>query len=142
MSKTVVSILPWAGIFHFIVGFMIYSYPNILKSGQRDEVSSVGTSKSYYFSNARIGQAHIIVFILAFAVVILMLVFERPIAALLSLLTKGLTIVFYRLWALIRCKEYEPYVDENDEVIDAPDYYFEINFSQLVKEYKTQKMER
>lgn len=27
-------------------------------------------------------------------------------------------------------------------MIDAPDYYFEINFSQLCKEYKLQKMER
>jgi hypothetical protein len=27
-------------------------------------------------------------------------------------------------------------------VIDAPDYYFEINFAQLTKEYKVQKMER
>jgi len=27
-------------------------------------------------------------------------------------------------------------IEENDEVIDAPDYYFEINFLQLCKEYE------
>ena len=48
----------------------------------------------------------------------------------------------HKLWNAIRCKEQTEYVDENDEVIDAPDYYFEINFAQLTKEYKVQKLER
>ena len=37
---------------------------------------------------------------------------------------------------------YIPPVDENEEMIDAPDIYWEISFAQLVKEYKVQKTER
>jgi hypothetical protein len=99
-------------------------------------------SKSYYFSNARMGQAHVVVFLIAFAVVILLLILEKPIMALLSIIMKYVNIGLHKLWNALRCKEQTPYVDENDEVIDAPDYYFEINFAQLTKEYKVQKMER
>jgi hypothetical protein len=31
-SRAVVNILPWAAIFHFIFGYMLYSYPDILRS--------------------------------------------------------------------------------------------------------------
>lgn len=141
LSKTVTNILPWAGIFHFIFGYFFYSYPFILKSGLREEASAI-EGGSRYFSNQRMGQTHIVLFIVAFALVILMLIFEKPIVALLSLIAKGVSIGLHKLWNCIRCKEQTPYVDENDEVIDAPDYYYEINFAQLCKEYKIQKMER
>ena len=39
----------------------------------------------------------------------------------------------------------EPYLepkDENEDMIEAPDIYWEISFAQLVKEYKVQKTER
>lgn len=83
-----------------------------------------------------------VIFLLAFAVVILLLVLEKPITALLSIMMRYVNIGLHKLWNAIRCKEQTPYVDENDEVIDAPDYYFEINFAQLTKEYKVQKLER
>jgi hypothetical protein len=105
-SRAVVSILPWAAIFHFIVGYFVYSYPNIMSSNQSKDVGSVGSkSKSHYFSNERFGQAHVLVFIIAFAVVILMLIFEKPIVALLSIIMKYINIGTHKLWLAIRCKE-------------------------------------
>jgi len=139
-SRAVVNILPWAAVFHFIFGYMLYSYPNIMRSKVRDDVSV--TSSSRYLSGARLGQTHVVIFLLAFAVVIFLLVLEKPITALLSILMRYVNIGLHKLWNAIRCKEQTPYVDENDEVIDAPDYYFEINFAQLTKEYKVQKLER
>lgn len=52
-SKAVVSLLPWAAVLHFLLGYMLYSYPNIMSSKVREE--DVGSSKSYYFSNKRMG---------------------------------------------------------------------------------------
>jgi len=42
----------------------------------------------------------------------------------------------------VRRAPYLPPKDENEEMIDAPDIYWEISFAQLVKEYKIQKTER
>lgn len=126
-SKAVVNVLPWAAVFHFIFGYMLYSYPHIMKSNIRDDVS--GSASSRYFSGARLGQAHVVVFLLAFVVVIVLLILEKPITALLSVLMRYVNIGLHKLWNAIRCKEQTEYVDENDEVIDAPDYYFEINFA-------------
>ena len=95
------------------------------------------SSSSRYFSGDRVGQAHVVIFLLAFAVVVFLLIMEKPITALLSIMMRYLNIGLHKLWEAIRCvKEKTEYVDENDEVIDAPDYYFEINFAQLTKEYK------
>jgi hypothetical protein len=104
-SKAVVSILPWAAIFHFILGYFTYSYPNIMSS-KNENVGSVGTkSKSHYFTHQRFGQAHVLIFIIAFAVVILMLVLEKPIVALLSFIMKYINIGTHKLSLAIRCKE-------------------------------------
>lgn len=105
-SKAVVSILPWAVVFHFILGYFAYSYPNIMNTKHNESGVSVGGgSKSFYFSNDRIGQAHVVLFIIAFAVVIIMLILEKPIVALLSFIMKYVNIGTHKLWLAIRCKE-------------------------------------
>lgn len=81
-------------------------------------------------------------FTICFVIVVFMLIAETPIVWLLSNTIKFISFAFRKVYFLIICKKFEPSIDENDEVIDAPDYYFEINFAQLCKEYKLQKMER
>lgn len=134
-SKTVVLILPYAAVLHFLWGYFVYSYPQLLKSGTESS-ALVDSAGSYYMDQSRIGQMHMVWFTICFLVVIGMLVLETPIIWLLSKFVKCLSFVIRRIWFGIRCKPFEPAVDENDEVIDAPDYYFEINFSHLCKEYK------
>lgn len=75
-------------------------------------------------------------FSILFAIVAIMLILEVPIVWLVANVVKCLNYLLRRVWFGITCKKFEAAVDENDEVIDAPDYYFEINFSQLCKEYK------
>jgi hypothetical protein len=135
----VVNLLPYAVIMHFIVATFSFSFPEIMNSGL---IKNPAQNDSYYFNSERMGQKHMIWFILFFVIIVLMLILETPIIWLLSKFIQCNGIVFGKLFALITCKEYKPSVDENDEVIDAPDYYFEINFAQLCKEYKLQKMER
>lgn len=68
-------------------------------------------------------------FSILFAIVAIMLILETPIVWLVANLVKCIGYILRRIWFGIRCKTFEKAVDENDEVIDAPDYYFEINFS-------------
>lgn len=59
LSKSVVDLLKYAVIIHFLFGFMSYSYPYIWKS-------SIVTDKigndSQYFNSQRLGQVHMFVF--------------------------------------------------------------------------------
>jgi hypothetical protein len=103
-SKAVVNILPWAAVFHFIFGYMLYSYPNILVS-QIQEGASVGSSQSRYFGANRIGQGHVILFLIGFAIVILLLILEKPIMALLKFIAYYVSVGLHKLWNAIRFKE-------------------------------------
>lgn len=132
-SKTVVKILPYASVLHFLVGIFMFSYPNVLKSPIYENAAG---NESYYFNKNRMGQAHMVWFTICFVVICFMLIAETPIIWLLSNTVRCVSFVLRKIFFLITCKEFVPAHDENDEVIDAPDYYFEINFSQLCKEYK------
>ena len=132
-SKTVVTLMPYAVIFHYIVGLFSFSFPEIMQSNVAGK--AVGND-SQYFNKNRMGQNHMVWFSILFAIVAIMLILEVPIVWLVANTVKCLNYIARRIWFGVRCKEFEPAVDENDEVIDAPDYYFEINFSQLCKEYK------
>jgi hypothetical protein len=126
-------LLPYAVIFHYIVGLFSFSFPEIMQSSVDDK--AVGND-SQYFNKNRMGQIHMVWFSILFAIVAVMLILEVPIVWIVGHLAKCLNVCLRRIWFGIRCKTFEAAVDENDEVIDAPDYYFEINFSQLCKEYK------
>lgn len=138
LSRNVVNILPWAVIIHIPFGYLMISEPNILESSTISGSPS-GLSNNQYLGSYRISQLHSIIFILGSCLVILLLIFEPAIMKLSSAISRCQSVA----WAMCRSKmKKEPYLapkDENEEIIDAPDIYWEISFAQLVKEYKTQK---
>lgn len=58
----------------------------------------------------------------------ILIIFERPIVSIVSLITKGMSYLSQRLISYLKKEEFKLKADENDEVIDAPDFYHEINF--------------
>ena len=134
LSASFVSLLPFAIIAHVIYGFFIFSHPNILKSQVIPGV--IGNENSKYWKENRVGQKHVIIFFFGAIALIILLVLESEITAALSFIYKKLQACFYKLR-----KQDVPY-DENEEMIDAPDLYWEINFDQLCKEFKLAKVEK
>lgn len=79
LSKSVVDLLKYAVVIHFLFGFMSYSYPYIWKS--RVVTDKIGND-SQYFNPERLGQAHMFVFQVMGCVVVLIFVFEATLVKL------------------------------------------------------------
>jgi len=119
LSKKVVEVMPLAAVSHFIFGHQMFSNHSILHTDD---------SNGY--------PPHMTVYQIGFIVVISMIIFERPTVALLSFISRGFSKCTGKMISRVKREEYVAKIEENDEVIDAPDYYFEINFLQLCKEYE------
>jgi hypothetical protein len=141
LSRSVVNMLPWAMILHMPIGYLMISEPNLMESSILAGSPS-SSLKNQYFGNYRVSQLHTLIFILGSFVVILMIVFEPVIMKLSFSLSRCFSICCAKCKAKIKKEPYLPPKDENEEMIDAPDIYWEISFAQLVKEYKVQKTER
>lgn len=141
LSRSVVSMLYYSVIVHIPFGYLILTEPNILESS-RPSGSPAGLDNSQYFGTSRISQLHSIIFIIGSFVVIIFLLSEPLIMKISSLVSKGLLICCTKMKFAIKKVPYIPPKDENEDMIDAPDIYWEISFAQLVKEYKIQKTER
>ena len=111
LSKKVVEIIPLAAVSHFIFGLQMFSNKSILHS---EDINGF--------------PPHIRVYRIAFIVVISIIIFERPVVAIISTISKSLSKCSRKICSSVKREEFEEKVDENDEVIDAPDFYFEINF--------------
>lgn len=141
LSRNVVNILPWAAIVHIPFGYLMVSEPNILQSSTLSTAPS-SPLENQYFGSTRISQVHNLIFLLGSCVVILLMVFEPLIMKLSSLMSRCQSVGWAKCKSKLKKEPYLPPTDENEEMIDAPDIYWEISFAQLVKEYKTQKTER
>jgi hypothetical protein len=133
LSKSVVDLLKYAVIIHFLFGFMSYSYPYIWKS-------SIVTDKigndSQYFNPQRLGQAHMFVFQVVFCVVVLMFVFETT-------LVKLWRSFYYKLsfccgsWVSKLSGQLYDNVDYSAQgFIFSDDLLYEVNYGTLYKWYK------
>lgn len=69
-------LLPYAVIFHYIVGLFSFSFPEIMQSSVDEK--AVGND-SQYFNKNRMGQIHMVWFSILFAIVAVMLILEVPI---------------------------------------------------------------
>jgi hypothetical protein len=78
----------------------------------------------------------VILFFVGCSLILNLIVFEIPITLLCGLLVNISRACFARISSIIRQVPYLPPKDENEDMIDAPDIYWEISFAQLVKEYK------
>ena len=141
LSRRVVNMLPWALIVHIPIGYLMLSEPNILQSSTLSGTPE-GLGGNQYFETARISQQHCFLFIFGSAIVILLIIMEYPIVSTCGALSRLSMICGARCKSCLMKIPYLPPKDENDEMIEAPDIYWEINFAQLVKEYKVQKTER
>lgn len=112
----------------------MFSHPNILKSTVVPGV--LGNENSKYWSEDRVGQKHVIIFFFGSIALVSFLLFESEITLGLSFIYKKLQACFYNL------RKQEVPADENEEMIDAPDLYWEINFNQLCREFKLAKVEK
>ena len=75
-------------------------------------------------------------FIFGSIFLIVFMLFENSIMTAVAFLRKKFVALIYSL-----LKKEVPY-DENEEMIDAPDLYYELNFQQLTKEFKIAKVEK
>lgn len=75
LSSRIVKLAPFAILIHSLFGFMIFSYPHILSS---PGISFIGNQTQYFNSN-RMGQTHMVVFVIGFLVVWVVLFFEKSI---------------------------------------------------------------
>jgi hypothetical protein len=141
LSRNVVNMLYWAVVIHIPIGYLMLTEPNILQSN-RPKGSPEGLASHQYFGTSRISQMHSIVYILGSGLVILLLMAEAPIMKLSSKVSQCQAVCWAKCRAAIKKAPYLPPKDENDDMIDAPDIYWEISFAQLVREYKVQKTER
>lgn len=87
------------------------------------------TGDSQYFNAFRMNQEHIGGLIAIFIVILVIVLLEKSIAAMSTKMTHCFMNLFLRLKAKIKKTEFVRYHDENDDIIDAPDYYYEISFS-------------
>jgi hypothetical protein len=141
LSRNVVNMLYWAVVIHIPFGYLMLSEPNLLESNRPDGVPD-GLEGSQYFGTTRVSQGHVILYMVGSAVILLLLISEPIIMKISSLISKGQSICFAKCKSIIKKEPYLPPKDENEEIINAPDIYWEISFAQLVKEYKIQKTER
>lgn len=72
LSKAVVSLLPLAVYFHIIMGFMMFSCPQILKS---ENVANMGNG-SQYWNSLRVSQKHVLVFFIVSLIIGVIMAFE------------------------------------------------------------------
>ena len=93
----------------------MFQYPELLNS----EATGFGNT-SLYFNKERVGQKHMVIFLIAAVVLLCLMVFEGQII---------------KLWGMI-------FKSTKQEMIEAPDLYEDINLEQLCKEYKLQRVER
>ena len=93
----------------------MFQYPELLNS----EATGFGNN-SLYLNKERVGQKHMVIFLIASMVMICLIVFEEQII---------------KLWGIV-------FKSAKQEMIEAPDLYEDINFEQLCKEYKLQRVER
>jgi hypothetical protein len=135
LSRNVVNMLPWAMIIHIPFGYLMVSEPNILESST---FSSTPPSplENQYFGSYRISQLHNVIFILGSCLVVLLMVFEPVIMKTTSTISRCTSVCWAKMKSNMKREPYLPPKDENEEMIDAPDIYWEISFAQLVKEYK------
>lgn len=132
LSRSFVNLLPWAVVPHVLYGFFIYSHPRILES---PVVTSFGGS-SKYFHTERVGQKHVVIFMAGAIFLLVLMLLEDNLMSIVAFLRKKVTQCGHTLLK----RELKP--DENDEMVDAPDLYYELNFEQLCKEFKLAKVEK
>jgi len=146
LSRNVVNMLPWSIIVHMPIGYLMVSNPDLLSSSNiADRVEGYtppSVSGNQYFSSTRLSQSHVILYITGCAFILLLIFFEKSLAYLCGFSIKISRIGCAKCYSCVRRVPYLPPKDENEEMIDAPDIYWEISFAQLVKEYKIQKTER
>jgi hypothetical protein len=94
----VVSLLPWATVPHLAIGYMMVSAPGIL------------------------GDKHTSIYLYGSLGLFIFLLLRNKIGDAVSLVKKKLRVKYYK------SKGLEVPHDENDDMIDAPDLYGEINF--------------
>jgi hypothetical protein len=135
LSRNVVNMLYWAVVIHIPFGYLMLSEPNILESS-RPSASPDGLDNSQYFGTSRISQLHTIIYIIGSGFVLLLLFAEPAIMKISSVISRCFNVCCTKLKFAIKKEPYIPPKDENEEMIDAPDIYWEISFAQLVKEYK------
>lgn len=80
LSSRIVKLAPFAILIHSLFGFMIFSYPYILSS---PGISFIGNQTQYFNAN-RMGQTHMVVFVIGFLIVWVILFFEKSIVFILS----------------------------------------------------------
>ena len=141
LSRNVVNMLPWAMIVHIPFAYLMFSEPMILQSTNASGSISSNLNNQY-FGNYRVSQLHTLVFIFGSLLVILILMLEPLIMKLSFKISRCQSVCWAKCKSKIKKEPYLPPKDENEEMIDAPDIYWEISFAQLVKEYKIQKTER
>jgi len=79
LSSRIVKLAPFAILIHSLFGFMIFSYPYILSS---PGISFFG-NETQYFNENRMGQTHVVLFVIGFLVVWVILFFEQTIVFIL-----------------------------------------------------------
>lgn len=128
LSRNVVNILPWALIVHIPFGYLMISEPNILQSNTISGSPS-GMTGNQYFGSSRISQLHTIIFILGSCLIILLLIFEPAIVRFSFSVSRCCSVFNAKRKARMSGEPYLPPKDENEEMIDAPDIYWEISFA-------------
>ena len=77
LGRTMVSMLPLALFLHMAFGFMMFSYPQLLKS---PVVEGYFGNYSQYFNPDRLGQLHMIVYFSGSVLTLLVLIFEDAVS--------------------------------------------------------------
>lgn len=132
LSRQVVNLLPYTVMIHMPFGFLILSNPYLLSSSNiADRVEGFeppSVSTNQYFASTRISQTHVILYICGCILVGFLIFFEQQLTWCCSFTSRKTRIGFARCSSCIRRVPYLPPKDENEEMIDAPDIYWEISF--------------
>ena len=124
ISQAVVNLLPLMLILHWGFGFLMYGYPLIWKS---ESVNFIG-NYTLYFNEKRLGQRHMIIWLAALVLILLLFVFETP---LVQVWRKVSTRVIHgcgSCCAKLNGKEYDDTDYSKAGFVYSDDIYFELSF--------------
>jgi hypothetical protein len=138
LSQSVVSLLPWAVGFHFLLGIVMYSAPLLWTS---TTIPWFGISNIKYFTSARLGQLHLVIFFVLMCFHLLLFLFEKSINRSWRCCYGALTNTIATKAAKCRGKPHLAPPDQLDGFTVSDDVLKEINYGQLYKQYLQTKDE-
>mmetsp|Transcript_27944 Transcript_27944/g.42235 ORF Transcript_27944/g.42235 Transcript_27944/m.42235 type:complete len:157 (+) Transcript_27944:511-981(+) len=105
LHQTMLLLLPLAGIVHYFWGFILYSYPFILRTeinhtvwGESNEI----TLSSLYFNAKRMGQHHMLWYFFTFVLMLFLIVFEAQFTNAVGSIVSCIGSGFRKCWNLLR----------------------------------------